>query len=271
MQLKLRADEELIRQRVESYLRGLDPAMQVAAHKPDPPDCYALSNGRRIPLEITRAEVGNLTHVNSLFDLISGINPRYRDFASDYCLGIHIVGPVDNPRRFKKALEDLIARFVSDPPQIACKEFYDFRDVNGERVMITKSRRENGQDFLLFSVGDKDHVASCLIQDETDAIYSCTIIKKDRAMAAIEGEKWLAIYNGYPLAEEHNIREALAKLAGKHSFTRIFVVNGNDVFEIANQSSNSACKLTAAAVTPPAEHAARRPAGADAAAADADV
>ena len=250
MQSKLRADEEFIRQRVESYLKRLDPAVQVATHKPDPPDCYVPSKGRTIPLEITRAEIefeeggvrkSNLTHVNSLFALVSDINPRYRDYVSDYRLGIHIVGPVDNPRRFKKALEDLIARFVSDSPQIACKEFYDFGDVDGERVMITKSRRENGQDFLLFSVGDKDHVASCLIQDETDAIYSCTIIKKDRAMAAIEGEKWLAIYNGYPLAEEHNIREALAKLAGKHSFTRIFVVSGDDVFEIANQSSNFAC------------------------------
>jgi hypothetical protein len=250
MESALRPDEELIRQRVESYLRKADPAMQVRANKPDPPDCYALSNGRRIPFEITRAEVefeeggvrkSNLTHVNSLFALGCDINARYRDYASDHCLNIHIVGPVDNPRRFKKALGDLVAAFVRDSSQIAYGELCDFRDVDGERVMITKSRREKGQDFLRLLVGQKDHVASCLIQDETDAIYSYTIIKKDRAMVAIEGEKWLAIYNGYLLAEEHNIREALAKLAGKHSFSRIFVVSGRDIFEIADQSSNSAC------------------------------
>jgi hypothetical protein len=52
-----RFDEEFIRESVESCLREADPTIQIEHNKPDPPDCYVLGNGRKIPLEITRAEV----------------------------------------------------------------------------------------------------------------------------------------------------------------------------------------------------------------------
>jgi hypothetical protein len=252
MESILRDDEEFIRRSVESYLREVDSVVQIEANKPDPPDCYAISKGMRIPMEITRAEMGfmhggtrqsNLGFINSLITLVEELSAKLDAQCYDYFLEIYIEGPVLDYKTFKRYLEDEIRAFAVDSSKYSYDKFYFFYVGAGQdRVGIQKTHRRVKGQFLQANIAQKGDVDSYLIQGQTDAIYAHIVRQKNRIMAAMDGAKWLAIYNGYPLAEEHNIRAALAKLAKSHSFTRIFVVNGEGrVFEVGEQLSNSAC------------------------------
>jgi len=252
MQSMSRFDEEFIRQRIESYLQLVDPTTAILPVEPgrDPPDCYVVSNGKKVPMEITRAEVEfmdgekrhcNLSFINSLLELIAEISAKIDARGYDYFLDIHLVGPILDVRRFKKDLEKRIGAFMANSSLYAYDDLHFF-EVAGEKVVISKICGTAKAQFLRGSIGEKDYVASSLIQDQTDTMYANLIKRKERIMAAIQSEKWLAIYNGYPLAEEHNIRATLAKLQKSHSFTRIFIVNmEGHVFEADEQSPNSAC------------------------------
>lgn len=226
--------------------------MQIIPNKPDPPDSYVLGKGARIPMEITRAEMGlmdrgrrksSLSFIYSIFDLVEELNAKLIFQNMGYFLELYIEVPVHDPRNFKHELENELRAFMEGSSNYAYDEYYFFAvGANRERVGIAKVHgKANGQ-FLRANIGQKGDINSCLIQDQTNAIYAHIVEQKNRIMSAIEGEKWLAIYNGYPLAEEHNIREALANLARRHCFARIFVVDGKDrVFDFEEQSSNSAC------------------------------
>ena len=106
MREKHRYDEQFIMNCIKTYLENRLPFIQIVDGE-DPPDYYALLNGHKIPLEITRAEIefndkgkrkSYLGVTSSLFKLLSGIDAHYN--SSDYNFSLHvlILGPVNIQR-----------------------------------------------------------------------------------------------------------------------------------------------------------------------------
>ena len=234
-----RYDEEYVKNIIRGYLLKYDGSISIEGGE-DPPDYYVNILGKKIPLEITRAEVeyeddaklNSLnTSVESMLKLLNDIDSEYKHEDYEYGLSVHVLVPVNDYKRFKKNIRKAVQAFVSNIKEYEYHEYYA-KYVDGEEIMVSKLPKNHISSFILGSVGTKDEITTSLIQDQTDIIYLNVLKKKERKIRSLNGEKWLGIYNSYILSGLHNIIESLNRYREYHSFTKLFIIyDSNKIYE----------------------------------------
>jgi len=248
----MRQDECYVKRSLEQYLSKFSENIKIIEGE-DPPDFYVLYNGKKILLEVTRADpifvdekgVGNRnTSDISLIRLCNKLNVELGskiDSQKTLCLSIN--GPINNFSKFKKSLNQKIWSIVNDRNQL--ENLYNVPvNINIEnesiQINIIDSTPENKRICGFIGVASSKNVFN--ICRQASLILDQRIAEKEKKMEYINGlkwlgEKWLAILNDYFLASSETYIRAIEENKTPHTFSKILLVEEEcRVTEIFNSS-----------------------------------
>lgn len=229
----MRADEELVKNAVLSYLGDPDA---IAEPGEDPPDYYIHAAGSTSALEVTRlcpvydcadGAIGNRTQVEeALFRLIDDLDQHLRRrIGPRRSLLLEITGPVANLPRFRRKLRLLLEDGLRSQSFLnGRKEF----TVCGEQVaaqLVAQSIPESEGVFgIVDSKGDILNV-----REHAHLILQHALIAKEKIYSALPQSHpfWLALLNQYPLASASTYRGIVSSIPQLSVFDRLFLVGAD--------------------------------------------
>lgn len=236
----MRPDEEFVKSALKTHFGS---TLQKIENGNDPPDCYLLIHGQKIPLEITqltsitfnsRGEPTNrLSQDVPLARICDELNQQYGDLVDEgKQLGLHIIGPADHPRLFQKELARMLPEIINE-----IRKSHD-----GKMTHIIDGVPV---EFRLYDERHKSaNPIACIIQNaraENDLQRNASemlrerISKKARKLEDFfaKGQVWLALYNRDILLDEIDYQVAYESLDLEHRFERVFIILSNgDVHEL---------------------------------------
>ena len=226
--MALRADEEFVKNCLIKTLRATK-----GWEGEDPPDIYLEVNGNKIAVEITRlspvsfGEDGTIQNRNSQdyfgVNLCDDLNSRLEnELSSDIDILLTIYVPVENGRKYKKALYVYVRDFISKDIKAGDKEEIE---LSGSKVRITViPGRDYSEKKIVGAIVNKNssaHIlsnAQAILADRIqDKVKKCKVIKHD-------GSVWLALFNDYWLADHETYKQALNTMNIAHDFEKIYLI-----------------------------------------------
>jgi len=239
----IRPEETYARTSLERYLSGKPGKFKILDNYKDPPDFYVLHNRKLILLEVTCAysallENGELksriTFSESLSHLTAKLNYELGSrFSPHRTLSLSIYGPIKEYSDFKKEIRAKISSITEDKDllNIICTDWTDI-DINGVliKAILVGTSPEHPRIWGMVGIEAKKAIAdinlhTCLIlQDRIKDKEAKTKLTDGRIWY---GEKWLAIINQYPLANTDNYLRAIEEIDINHTFSQIFLIEGD--------------------------------------------
>lgn len=244
----MKSDELYVKESLERFFTAQSLDITIIDGE-DPPDFYALYSGQKILLEVTRTEpiyrtaygfANRNTNDESLVRLCDQLNSELgSDIDPQKTLCLYIKGPIIRFKKFKHALAQQLKTIIHDARRL---------DKWSSTKLVTTVEGESVEIFLFDSnpenkricgiIGIKEASIIACIDTQASLILDKRISIKEQKTKIIngiewQGEKWLAIFNGYFLASPATYSQALRTGKMQHTFSRIFLVDAkHEVTEI---------------------------------------
>jgi hypothetical protein len=239
----LRPEEERAKQILESYFHQVSMNVEISEGA-NPPDLVAIYQEKKIPLEVTRAvniclrndHIENrVSQDNSICDICDSMNDELgKKIPMGKTLLLIINGPARDNSKFKKSLRKLILSILNDENRFDSLHYQPMRTtieyVPIELKLLNTVKHKRISAIVSNKNGVSDLVYECSL------VLSARIKDKEVKTHSINGEKWLVIINELVIASSDHYVEAFSEVAIAHSFTKIFLIDGNKVIELYSAS-----------------------------------
>ncbi|MEL7609886.1 MAG: hypothetical protein AAGU74_10300 [Bacillota bacterium] len=250
----MRPDEDYVKRSLEEYLSDVIGDFKIIEGE-DPPDYYVQYDNTKILLEVTRADpvflgkegLGNRTTNDiALIRLCNQLNDEFGSrIVPPKTLLLSIKGPISNYPKFKKAIKQTISSITEDKKLLS--DIYNnwmSLDIGGTKIGIILIDNLPEKKRISGLIGVVDNKELININVQTRLILENIITEKENKTKIINGmewhgEKWLAVLNGYPLADADNYVRAIQRIKITHTFSKIFLIeNDYKVTNLFNLSSD---------------------------------
>lgn len=238
----MRADKEYIKSTMEMYLlRNCIEGYILQGE--DPPDYYIKINKKKILFEVTQgiqgyyedgAFVSRTGSDEPILNIGKWLKAQINDqIPCDRKILMYIEGPIVKNCKFRWQLKDSLLAFinVNSKAEEDCTGWTHIQVSNIEiQVKITKREISDNRSIILFTK-PQFNKTTVNIDKNVQAILTNILHKKEEAMSKVKfnGQKWLAILNQYPLADDGTYYRALTKVSVNHSFNKIFYIGEKQI------------------------------------------
>lgn len=250
-----RAEEIKVRKAIEEYFRDVYKAEIKVVKGDEPPDYYVYMNNEKISLEVTAVtkkifnngveDVDKIT--NAIDKVLCRLNSNLsNDVDINKTLLVSMYIPLINFTKFKNNIENKISKFIHDNINEinSEEELKKTIDICNNELQIKAINKIEGT--LVASIEmPKYHSANADIGYQVKySLFDRIKVKekKTRFVKGVEwkGEKWLAIFNRYSLADKETYQRAMDDIEVLHSFNRIFIVDeDSSVYELEVKSNKT--------------------------------
>jgi len=233
--MPLKPDEKFVS---DSLVKYFDSDIVTYQEGEDPPDIYLTLNGEKIAVEITRLspvvfdENGGTQNRNTqdIFgvNLCNELDSKLKaKVPPDIDLVLAIYVPVENPRKYKKKLFDLIESVLNKEIKVGGRLT---TSVLGHKISISFiPNRPHSKKKIVGAIANDNsnaHILTNAIAILTERIYE----KQEKCKAIPhQGQKWLALFNDYWLADSETYSQAIKMISEKHDFQKILIISDQGV------------------------------------------
>lgn len=236
----MRADEEYVKNAMTAYLIKNNIECHILQGE-DPPDYYVKINKKKILFEVTQGIdgyyedgvfVSRLCSDAPILNIGKWLKLQINDdIPCDRMILVYVEGPIVRNTSFKWQLKYTLLDFISSNSKVVenCTEWTKMQ-VNNMRIQVIMKKRDKSdtRSIILFTQPRFNKLRANIEKNVQDILVDI-LQKKEVAMSKVNfnGEKWLAILNQYPLANDQVYYRTLTKMSINHSFSKIFYIGEN--------------------------------------------
>ena len=250
-----RPEEIKAKEALKQYFKELYKIEIKVVKGDEPPDYYVYINNEKISLEVTAVtkkifnngveDVDKIT--NAIDKILHRLNSNLsNDVDINKTLLVSMYVPLINFTEFKNNIGNKISKFIHDNINEinSEEEFKKTIDICSNKLKIKAINKIEGTLVTSIKI-PKYHSANADIGYQVRHTLSDRIGDKENKTKFIngvewKGEKWLAIFNRYFLADKETYQRAMDDIEVLHSFNRIFIVDeDSSVYELELKSNKT--------------------------------